>query len=261
VTAPVHLGTVIGASLRTQIRLLLRRPGSLAILVVTPLYVVVLFGVATRHDPSRELLTTLSLTAFVMAAWGHGMFTASQVIDDERFNGTLEIHMSAPSGYVMSLIVRTFTVALVAAPALGEVMVITWLTHGTSIAVRRPAQFGIAVLICIAGCAASSLLLGSLLLLVKGARTLQNAVTYPFYLLGGLVVPHSALPPGIRQISDFFFLTWAVKGMREACTASAGGWTHLAFATVLTVIQTAVGTLLLHRVVQRLRRGEVSLYG
>ena len=38
--------------------------------------------------------------------------------------------------------------------------------------------------------------------MVKGARTLQNAVTYPFYLLASLVMPQSYLPWGIRQLSD-----------------------------------------------------------
>ncbi|PRY37528.1 ABC transporter permease [Umezawaea tangerina] len=255
------LAEVAVVSVRTQARLLLLRPGSLAPLLVNPLYVVVLFGVVAAHRPSATLLTTLGLTAFVMAAWGHAMFTASHVIDEERFSGTLEINLTAPTGYLTSLVVRILTVTLAAAPVIAEVAAIGWLVHGTGLVVRDPVQFGLAVLVCLVGCAASALLLSGLLLLVRGARTLQNALTYPFYLLAGLVLPHSELPEGIRQLSDLFFLTWAVKGLRAAASGAAGGWTDLALATALAVAQAAVGVLVLRRVVQRLRRGEVSLHG
>ncbi|MFD7712644.1 ABC transporter permease [Streptomyces sp. NPDC059785] len=255
------LAAVTGPSLRMQAHLLLRRPGSLAPLLVNPFYVVVLFSVVAPRHPSATVLTSIGLTAFVMAAWGHAMFTASHVIDEERFGGALEINLTAPSGYLVSLIVRILTVTLAAAPIMAEVTAIGWLTHGTVLDIRRPWQFCAAVLVCLVGCAAAALLLGALLLLVKGARTLQNAVTYPFYLLAGLVLPHSVLPVGIRQLSDFFFLTWAVRGLRAAAAGSAGGWTDLALASVLITAQAAAGTLVLHRVVQRLRRGEVSLHG
>lgn len=255
------LAAVVVSSVRTQAWLLLHRPGSLAPLLVNPLYVVVLFGVVAAHRPSATLLTTLGLTAFVMAAWGHAMFTASHVIDEERFSGTLEINLTAPAGYLTSLVVRILTVTMAAAPVIVEVAVVGWLVHGTVLVVRDPVRFCLAVLVCLVGCAASALLLSGLLLLVKGARTLQNAVTYPFYLLAGLVLPHSELPEGVRQVSDLFFLTWAVKELRAAAAGSVDGWTDLALAAALAVAQAVVGVLVLRRVVRRLRRGEVSLHG
>lgn len=248
-------------SVGMQIRLTLRRAGSLAPLLVNPLYVVVFFGAVAAHRPSAELLTSLGLTAFVMAAWGHAVFTASHVIDEERLSGTLEVNLTAPAGYLTSLVVRIVTVTALAAPVIAEVAVAGVLTHGTGLVIRLPFQFFVAVLTCLAACAAGALLLGGLLMLVRGARTLQNALTYPFYLLAGLVLPHSSLPGGFRQLSDVFFLTWAVDGLRAAAAGSAGGWRDLGFAAVSALVSGAAGALLLRRVLLRLRRGEVRFHG
>jgi ABC-2 type transport system permease protein len=196
-----------------------------------------------------------------MAAWAHAMFTASHVIDEERYSGTLEINLTAPWGYLSSIVMRIVTLTLAAAPVIVEVALVGRLVHGTMPVVGHPVQFVVAVLICLLGCAAGALLLGSLLLVVKGARTLQNAVTYPFYLLAGLVMPQSYLPPGIRQLSDLFFLSWSVKALRAAVAGTDAGWTSVAVAAGLTVLQGAVGVLVLARTFRRLRKGEVSLHG
>ncbi|MEV6823594.1 ABC transporter permease [Amycolatopsis sp. NPDC051102] len=247
-------------SVRMQLRLVLRRLGSLAPLLINPLYVVVFFGAVAAHRPSAELLTSLGLTAFVMAAWGHAVFTASHVIDEERFSGTMEVNLTAPAGYLVSLVVRIVTVTVLAAPVIAEVAVVGLLTHGTGLVIRVPFQFFVAVLTCLAGCAAGALLLSGLLVLVRGARTLQNALTYPFYLLGGLILPHFSLPEGLRQLSDAFFLTWAVEGLRAAAAGSPGGWRDLGLAAALAVASGAAGTLMLQRVLLRLRRGEVRFH-
>lgn len=244
-----------------QLVLVCRRPVTLSPLAVVPLYGFVLFSIASTGALSSQLATSLTITASVMTMWTHAIFVASDIVDDDRYEGTLEAFLTSPSGYRTSLIVRVVATAALALPAFVPVAVIGGLTHGVALEVRRPAALLLAWLVVMLGTAAAALALGALLLLVKGARTLQNAVTYPFYLFAGLVWPVAEMPGPLQALAQAFYLSWAVEALRSFAASEAGGWPELAIGTALTAVTWAVALLLLGRVLSRLRHGMVALHG
>ncbi len=244
---------------RTQWLLLVRRPGMLAPLAVTPLFACVFFAAARTSAPAA--LTWLSVAACTMTFWAHSMYVASEVVDQDRYAGTLEIFLTAPRGYLRSLVVRILTTSGCGLVAFAEVALIGYLARGFVPSVRLPLLFALAIVVCVAGCGAAALLLGGVVLIVKGARTLQNAITYPFYLLGGLLLPHGSLPAVFRWLSDAFFLSWVVDALRTAVGGGSGGWGALAVGAALVLAQAAAGLLVLRTVLRRLRDGRVSLHG
>ncbi|MEU6312337.1 ABC transporter permease [Streptomyces sp. NPDC047014] len=251
---------MIAASARAQGLILARSPGMLATLAVIPLYSLVFFHFLLSHH-REELATTVALTAFVMSLWAHAVFVAAEVVDDDRSDGTLELSLLTPERYLLALAVRTFTTTLLALPVLFEVVLVGRVLFGLDVALRSPAVALLVVVLLIAGCASAALLVSGLMIKARGARTLQNSLTYPFYLLGGLILPVDRLPAPFDWLAEGFFLSWGTDLLRDA---AEGAVPHLpqrlGVLCGLVLIQTLLGVLLLRGILTSVRSGKVMLH-
>ena len=50
----------------------------------------------------------------------------------------------------------------------------------------------------------------------RNAVTFSNSASYPFYVLGGILVPVSVLPHWIQPLSSIVFLSWSADLLRAA---------------------------------------------
>ncbi|MGP8303636.1 ABC transporter permease [Streptomyces inhibens] len=245
---------------RTHLTLLFRDPNLLAPLAVLPLYCVVFFTVL-RHHHHEELATQTAIGAFLMSMWAHAVFVAAEVVDDDRHEGTLEPSMLTPGAYTAALSVRVFSTTALAIPVLAEALLIARFAFGFPVTLGSVPLSLVTVVLTTVGVAGAALLVSCLMVLVRGARTLQNALTYPVYLLGGLILPASTLPEPLRWIARGFFLSWSADVLRALQVAGAPApLGSLGVLTVLVVAQVLLGFLALRRVLTTVRAGGVSLY-
>ncbi|WP_327253272.1 ABC transporter permease [Streptomyces sp. NBC_01244] len=246
---------------RAQGVIIARSPGMLATLAVIPLYSLVFFHFLQRHH-REDLATTVALTSFVMSLWAHSVFVASGVVDDDRSDGTLELSLLNPGRYLTSLIVRIATTTVLALAALAEVVLIGRSVFAMDVTLHNPGLAVLVVVLLAAGCTSSALLVSGLMIMVRGARTLQNSLTYPFYLLGGLILPASQLPFPFRDLAKVFFLSWGTGLLRSA--AAGGPVTQLperlGMLCALILLQGLLGVLVLRRVLTSIRSGRVILH-
>ncbi|GAA2531908.1 ABC transporter permease [Pilimelia columellifera] len=246
---------------RVQALLILRSPGQFAILTMVPLYSSVFFTVLIHHH-RQSAATVVALTAFGMSMWAHAMFVGAEAVDDDRRDGTLEHGLLRPENYLRALVTRVSVSCALSLPVLGEVIVVGRLLFGLPITVARPAMCLLVIGLVVAGTVGAALLTSALMVLVHAARTMQNAMTYPFYLLGGLLLPASTLPPPFDWLARGFFLAHGFALLRELVLGSAP---HLAGRLILLVAmvlaQLAVGVAALRWVMHSSRHGKVSLHG
>ncbi|NYT92313.1 ABC transporter permease [Salinispora sp. H7-4] len=244
---------------RTQWQLIVRSPGLFAVLLVTPLYSVVFFSLV-RHHRGATAATAVALTAFGMSMWSHAVFVASRVVDDDRIEGTLEYSLLTPATYLVSLVFRVTVSSALSLPVLGEVLLVGRL-FGLPTRLADPLFCLLVAVILVIGTAGAALLVSGLLVLVRAARTMQNTLTYPFYLLGGLTLPVSWLPPPFRWVADCFFLSHGFQLLRDAAAGDLDApAARLGVLLTLTVAQVAVGVLMLRRVLRSARSGAVPLH-
>lgn len=245
---------------RTHLTLLFRDPNLLAPLAVLPLYCVVFFTVL-RHHHHEELATQTAIGAFLMSMWAHAVFVAAEVVDDDRHEGTLEPSMLTPGAYTAALAVRVFSTTALAIPVLAESLLIARFGFGFPVTLGSVPLSLVTVVLTTVGVAGAALLVSCLMVLVRGARTLQNALTYPVYLLGGLILPASTLPEPFRWIARGFFLSWSADVLRALQTAGAPApLGSLGVLTALVAAQVLLGFLALRKVLTTVRAGGVSLY-
>jgi ABC-2 type transport system permease protein len=110
--------------------------------------------------------------------------------------------------------------------------------------------------------AGTSTAFGGLLVLSREVLVFQNSLTYPFYILGGVLVPLSLLPGRIQSFGRLVFLSWSSDLIRDAIDRRAvPGWPwRLAVIALLGLATLAAGQAVIGRVADRARRtGSVGL--
>jgi ABC-2 type transport system permease protein len=246
---------------RLQIWLFARRPGQWSMLLFTPLYCLVFFSVI-RAAGRGDLAVSVGLSAFFMTMWAQLVYVASEAVDLDRSEGVMEVLLAAPASYTRSLVLRIATAAAICLPAALEIILIGVVGFDFPVAVAAPPILLIAVVLTFVGGVGTAVLLAGLFCLVLGARTYQNSLTYPCYLLGGLILPATQLPPPFAALSRLFFLSWGTDLARDSIAGMPDqlGWRLLVLST-LVGLQCAVGVLVVRTVLIRVRNGRIPLHG
>jgi len=91
--------------------------------------------------------------------------------------------------------------------------------------------------------------------LARSARIFQNSLSYPFYVLGGVLVPVALLPGWLQPLTRVVFVSWSADLLRDSLSAAPIADPTLRLAAVLGLGATGLGAgiFLLRRVLVRVR--------
>jgi ABC-2 type transport system permease protein len=131
---------------------------------------------------------------------------------------------------------------------------------GSAVTFHHPWVVAVTLLATVFAAAGTALVTAALFSLGRTARTLQNSVTYPLYLLAGVLVPVTFLPLWVQPFSRLVFLYWSANLMRDAMTPEPVPqlvW-RLTALVGLGIAGFAIGSVLVNRMLDRLR-GEGAL--
>lgn len=132
---------------------------------------------------------------------------------------------------------------------------------GHPIAIADPAQFTAALVAVLASALVLGLLVSCLFVLTRSAGRISEAIMYPVFILGGLLVPLSLLPDWVQPLSAIVSLRWGGELLRAAATGeaqSAEAWLMLAITTAAYGL---LARFLFRRVLDRVRRdGTLELF-
>lgn len=246
---------LLAAAFRFELTVLRRSPGDLMVLVNTPILTVVFLAIARSAD-RPDLAGYAVLAPAVMALWAMAVMVSGEVVDTERWSGSLELLLASPASLPLVVVGRIAAVTLLSLLGLAEAWLVAWLGFGTLIAVHHPAVFAAALLATAVATAAWAAALAAVFVAGRSARTFQNAISYPFYVLGGALVPVDLLPGWLRPASRLVYLSWSSDLLRDSLAAGpvADVPGRLAAVLGLGLAGGLVGAALLDRVVLRVRR-------
>lgn len=203
----------------------------------------------------------IALGAGLVALWGATIWGAGSVMRSERREGTLAAIVVRPSSLPLILAGKSSTSTLQTALLIGLSVFVTALIFGHRLTLARPVEFAGVLLLAVISASILGLMLGCLFVLTRAAQRISEALTYPIFIVGGLMVPLSLLPAWIRPVSWLVSLRWGGDLLRSAMTGSAtrtSDW--------LWLLLTSFAYLLLTRyafaaVLRRARReGTLELY-
>jgi ABC-2 type transport system permease protein len=234
--------------------MLWREPGQLIQLVVAPLLSVIVLTVLRvqgRADLNGIALVVPTLTTM----WSLALLVSAEVIADDRWAGILELRLAAPASPAASITGRVATVAAVGLLALVESWVVAALVSGHTLSISDGSSFVASTVLADVGSVGAGLLFATMVLLTRAARTLQNSLSYPFYVLGGLVVPIDQFPLWIRLVGRVLFLSWSADLMRDSLTGHPeDALARLGVLSVLAIGTVIAGVYVVTKAIARLRR-------
>lgn len=245
----------LAAGFRFEARVLRRSFGEMVSLVSAPLMTLVFLAI-TRQAGRDDLAPYAVLAPALIALWAMALQISGEIVTRERENGTLEALVATPASFGAVMTGRIAAVTLLSMVGFAESWLAAWLVFRVTVPVAYPGVFAAAVLVTALAMAGTASIMSAVFVLARSARAFQNSLNYPFYVLGGVLVPVSLLPGPLEPISRAVFLSWSADLLRDSLSPAAvpDPVARLAAILGLGAAGYLAGLGLLRRSVDRLRK-------
>jgi ABC-2 type transport system permease protein len=241
-------------AIRLQLRIVAADRGYLNEIVANPFFAVIFLGVI--RAAGRNDLTAFAIVAPVLITlWGMALEISGDIVDSDRGVGILEGVVATPVGFPTVVSGRVLAVTLLSVVAVVETWIVARVGFRADITIHHPGALAATLGVTGLAMAGTAVILAGMFVLARTARTFQNTMNYPIFLLAGVIVPISYLPAWLRPVSRILFLTWSADLLRDALspepiTDLAG---RLGVILLLGAAGLALGRLTLLVVLRRVR--------
>jgi ABC-2 type transport system permease protein len=221
--------------------------------VIWPLFFATTAFLVFRHSHKPDAMVFAGLGAAVMGIWSVIATTASGVLQRERWLGTLELLVAAPTRFALILVPITTAMASLGLYSLVATLVWGRVLFGISVPVANPFLFVLAIAVSIFSIALIGFLLSVSVVRYRTAWALGNLLEYPGWLVCGFLVPLVLFPEWARVVGALLPPTWGMRAIRSA--ASGGSpWLDIGVCLGLGLAYGVVGALLSETVLRSARR-------
>jgi ABC-2 type transport system permease protein len=251
----------IHAGFLLQVRFYRHYPDLLVPLLTAPLYGGI-FAMIMNYNGRQDLAGAASLAPFYMSLWWFALFSGGWIIQTDRWEGTIEYVVSAPAGFAMVVFGRIAATIMPGMAAFAETWLFARYVLHNDVTVRHWSVFLGSFALTMFAMAATALLMAAAFVLARNAVTFSNSASFPFYVLGGILVPVALLPAWLQPLSKVVFLSWSADLLRAGI--ATGPVQHAALGmvmiTLLGIATLLAATMVLRRILVQVRRtGELAL--
>jgi ABC-2 type transport system permease protein len=227
--------------------------------VLWPLFFATVAFFMFRAGAGGETLVYASFGAAVMGIWSATSTSAGSAMQRERWHGTLELLVAAPTHF--ALVLLPITIAMSTMGLYSMVATLAWgrLAFGIDVPLEHPVAFAVALVATVVSIGSLGFLLAVSFVRYRTAWALGNMIEYPVWLIGGFLVPLTLLPAWVRPISWALAPTWGVDAVREAALGG-NALPEIGLCLVLGTGYVVAGSLVLETVLRAARKdGSLSL--
>jgi ABC-2 type transport system permease protein len=243
------------ASAVLQARLSARAPFELLPLFTIPFLTagfLAIFRAAGRVDLDAYALVAPAL----IALWQMALMVSGEIISNERSNQSFEPLVAAPVSINHVLLGRIGMVTLISMLGFVEAVLTGWLLFSVHVTVASPLILTLALGTAAFATACTAVLMAVVFINAGSPRVFQNSLSYPFYLIGGVLVPVALYPDWLQPVSRVVFLSWSADLLRDAIAlVQVDAWLQRNLIVVSLGLGTYVGAMLvLRRTLRRARQ-------
>jgi ABC-2 type transport system permease protein len=195
-----------------------RSPFEVTIALVVPIVQATLAVYLFRSAAEQHRLLEAAVGAGLMGVWSSVLFGSGGAIQNQRWQGTLEMIMIAPRRPVLVLLPITVATGLTGTYALLATLAWGRLLYGIPLDFVHPFAFVVAAVVCVVALGMFGLLLASTFVLMRNANALANTLEYPIWLVSGMLVPITVLPVWTGPVAAVLPTTWGARALQEATT-------------------------------------------
>lgn len=228
--------------------------GYLNEILTNPFFAIIFLGIV-RAAGRRDLTAYAIVAPMLITLWGMALEISGDIVDSDRGTGVLEGVVATPVGFPTAVTGRVLAVTLLSGVGVIETWVVARFAFGVDIEIHHPAVFAATLVVTALATAGTALIMAGLFVLARTARTFQNTMNYPVFLLAGVIVPISFLPSWLRPAGRLLFLSWSADLLRGALSPAPVGnlLPRLGAIVVLGAAGFALGRVMLHVVLRRVR--------
>lgn len=236
-----------------QLKILLFSPFEGFLAVVFPLMFATAAMLVYQVGGDPEAILYAAIGAAAMGIWTSQTVSASTLVQRERWAGTLELVVAAPTRFSLVLLPITFAMATIGLYSVVATILWNWWLFDVRLQVENWPLFVLSILMATVTIALFGFLLSVTAVRYRTSWALGAALEYPGWLLCGFVVPLDLLPAAVLPLSWILAPTWAVEGMR-ASAAGESPWLDLAICGLVGLGYAALAAWLGVRLIDNARR-------
>ncbi|MFC7545425.1 ABC transporter permease [Plantactinospora sp. GCM10030261] len=242
---------VVGATLHTKHQS--RSSLEVTIAVLVPMVQATLAVYLFRAGTEPHTLLQAAVGAGLMGVWSSVLFGSGGAIQNQRWQGTLEMIMLAPRP--PALVILPITLATAVTGTYAMIATLAWgrLLYGIRLDFVDPVAFAVAVPVCVLALGMFGLLLAAAFVLLRNANALANTLEYPVWLVSGMLVPISVLPAWTNPLAAALPTTWGAQAVREAAVGGGPVWPSLGVCLAVSAGYLGLGAILMTRMERRAR--------
>ena len=221
--------------------------------IIYPLFFATCALLMFQQSGDPDALVYAGLGAAVMGTWSVMATSASGALQGQRWQGTLELLVTAPTRVAFAVLPMSSALATVALYSLVATLVWGRVLFGIEVQVASPFGFAAALLVTLASLATFGFLLSVTVVRYRTGWALGNLLEYPGWLLCGFLVPLGLFPEWARWVARALPPTWGMDAIRAAADGR-DPWFDIAVCTALGLGYAALAGFLSERLIDSARR-------
>ena len=242
------------AAFRLQIQIIRRVPDYITYQITSPLLTVV-FLLIIRQSGRTELVPFAVVGPVLIGLWATSLMIAGEVITSDRGSGVFEALVATPAPLPALVLGRVGASTLLGLVTFAETWFVVVVLMREPLPLPHPLVLFAALGATAAAMAGHAVLMAATFVLGQSSRPFQRALSWPFYLLGGVMVPVALLPEWVQPMSNAVFLSWSGGLLRDALSSDpiSDVLFRLVIVLALGALALVVGWALTGRMVARAR--------
>jgi ABC-2 type transport system permease protein len=198
-----------------QMKMLARSSFNSVLGILYPLFFATVAFFMYRAGSPNALLYA-SLGASVMGVWGAVSTAAGSAMQRERWQGTLELLVSAPAPFPLVMLPVTIAMSTIGLYSMAATLLWGRFVFGIGVHIAHPLTFCAAIVVTVLSIGITGFLMAVSFVRYRTAWALGNLFEYPVWLISGFLVPISLFPGWVRPIAWLLAPTWGMNAIRES---------------------------------------------
>ena len=161
-------------------------------------------------------LLYVALGAGLMGVWSSTLFGAGGAIQWQRWQGTLELSIAAPTPFLLVMVPLTVSSASIGLYSIVATLFWGRVFFGVPLHFQHPFLFALSLPVTLLGLGLLGLVMASTFVLYRQASAFQNLLEYPVWLVTGLLVPLTLLPGWAAPFGWVLAPYWGMKAIRSS---------------------------------------------
>ena len=193
----------------------------------------------------------------MMGMWGNTLYSSGFAIEFEKWQGTLEEVLAAPSNILHVIAGKSISNSLFGLTNMVAIFLVASLVFRIPLGVAHPILFSFSIVLTLLSVSALGLIFASAFVLTRSAQVFTNGLETPIYIISGSMFPIALLPFWVHPASYILGPTWGIEAIRIAAAQESVSVTfclNVGMMLLITLAYVIIAAFLFKKVETKSRR-------